>query len=279
VRTRGSGASQTFYIEITTRNVYGTKLNDVEYDLSATVSGTALSTNPGLGMLPAVPTASINYFKVGFMTISDDQTDVGEEGTIVIYKETPVILKDQFADIAKSANYKNVIFEGEEGTWSFRGKVAGMKDSNFYYDFDPDTDLLNKFPEHEFKFLTFRAGVNFPTTGEMRIDVSDVSDTFNTMYAYLYREGKLTEINGTYDAATDELVFRTNYLGRFLISNRAITDTSLVPELEPEEEVPVEPHPPTTTNPHTGAPASANAMVALGLVSLASAAVVGRKRK
>jgi LPXTG-motif cell wall-anchored protein len=274
VRTKGSGNTQSYYVEISTRNLYGTKINDVEYDLSATISGT-----PPAAPLAITPTASTNTFRVGFMTIEDNETDVGEEGTIVIYNDAPVILKEQFSDIAKSANYKNVTFEGEEGTWSFKGKVAGMRDTNFYYDFDPDTDLLNKFPEHEFKFLSFRAGVNFPTTGEMRIDVSDVSDTFRTMYAYLYRDGKLTEINGAYDSSTDELVFRTNYLGKFIITNQAITDTSLIEEPEFPEEEPAIPIPPTTNNPHTGAAASTNVMVALGLVSLASAAAVSRKRK
>jgi hypothetical protein len=210
--------------------------------------------------------------------MDDNLLDVGEEGTIIIENEAPVIMKDQFTEIAKSANYKNIYIESEEeGSWSFKGKVAGMKDTNFYYDFDPDTDLLNKFPDQEFKFLTFRGGVNFPTNGEMRIDVSDVSDVFDTLYPYLYRDGKLTSINGTDDAGTSQLVFRTNHLGKFIITNKKITDSSMLPD-EPVEEAPIAevPAPPATNNPYTGAPIDLTAV--FGLISMAAGSLVSRKR-
>jgi hypothetical protein len=266
VKTKGNGPSATHYVEIKTREAYGTKTSDVEYELSVN----------GVGA-PTYAPAKIS-FKVGFPAMDDSLLDVGEEGTIIIENEAPVIMKDQFTEIAKSANYKNIYIESEEdGNWSFKGKVAGMKDTNFYYDFDPDTDLLNKFPEQEFKFLSFRGGVNFPTNGEMRIDVSDVSDVFDTLYPYLYRDGKLTSINGTYDASTSQLVFRTNHLGKFIITNKKITDSSMLPE-EPVEEAPIAevPAPPATSNPYTGVPIDLTAV--FGLVSVAAGSLVSRKR-
>lgn len=263
IKTSGRGNAMTYTLELTTRAQYSTSIKDVEYTLGVTNSTAPINTTSHL-------------FRVGFNTIAPGDTNVGEEGTITISNDAPVVLKDQFTEIAKSANYKNVIFEGEDGNWSFKGKVAGMKDTNFTYNYDPDTNLLNTYPEHEFKFLNFPAGVNFPTIGEMRIDVSDISDTYGTMYAYLYRDGRLTEINGTYDAVDDQLVFRTNYLGKFIITDRPITEAG-IPE-EPEEEiVPMVPEN-NTNNPHTGA-AAPDAMVAIGLLSLASAAVISRKRK
>jgi LPXTG-motif cell wall-anchored protein len=267
VKTSGSGTAQTYRLEIDTRANYGVKTIDLEYTLNVINTDTANTF-----------AESTHTFTVGFNTVSDAEVDVGEGGTITISNEAPVILKDQFSDMAKSANYKNVIFEADDGNWSFTGKVAGMKDTNFTFNYDPDTDLLNKFPENDFKFLNFPAGVNFPTTGEMRIDVSDVTDSFRTMYAYLYRDGKLTQINGTYNSATDELVFRTNYLGKFIITDIAITDTSLIPEENVPEENIIE-NRPGTNNPATGAANSANAFVALGLIALASAAAVSTKRK
>lgn len=270
IKTVGSGNTQTYRLDIETRPNYGTKTTDLEYTLNVADTDTN-----------NVFAESTHTFVVGYNTISDSDTDVGEGGTITITNDAPVILKDQFADIAKSANYKNVIFEAEDGNWTFTGKVAGMKDTNFSYNYDPDTDLLNKFPDQEFKFVNFPAGVNFPTTGEMRIDVSDVSSDFKTMYAYLYRNGQLTEINTTYDSGADELIFRTNYLGRFIITNERITDTSLLPEPEEEEEediIPIPEVPGGTNNPTTGA-ADAGSMVALGLVAIASAAAISRKRK
>jgi hypothetical protein len=271
IRTVGTGTTQTYRLEIVTRPNYGTSTTDVEYVLYVVDP-----TNTAFAFADATHT-----FTVGFNTISDSQTDVGEEGTITISNDAPVITKDQFADIAKSANYKNVIFESDDGNWSYKGKVAGMKSSNFSFNYDPDTDLMNKFPDQEFKFVNFPAGVSFPTTGEMRIDVSDVSEDFRTMHAYLYRNGQLTEINGTYDSGADQIVFRTNYLGRFVITNARITDTSLIPEEENEvipEEEEEENYPPTTHNPGTGA-GSVDAMTLFGLVTLASAAVVSKKRR
>lgn len=268
IRTSGSSNTTTYRLEIDTRANYGTKVTDVEYSLGVTAGTTTTRTVAD----------SFHTFKVGFRTITDADTDIGEGGTLTISNDYPVVLKEQFTDIAKSSNYKNIIIEAEDGNWIFEGKVAGMKDTNFTYNYDPDTDLLNKFPEHDFKFVNFPAGVNFPTAGEMRIDVSDISDNFRTMHAYLYRDGKLTQINGTYDSGADMIVFRTNYLGRFIISDRAITDTSLLPD-EPIPEPEPESVPNPNYNPGTGTTGAMNVMVSLGLISLVSAAAVSRKRK
>jgi hypothetical protein len=261
--------NQTYQLEVVTRANYGTKTTDVEYILSIINSNT---TNTFV--------ESTNTFTVGFGEYSDS-TDIGEDGIVTISNDNPVITKDQFTEMAKSANYRNIIFEAEDGNWIYKGKIAGMKDTNFSYNYDPDTDLLNKFPDQEFKFLTFPGGVHFPTTGEMRINVSDVSSDFKTMYAYLYRDGRLTEIDATYDSGADELIFRTNYLGEFVITNMAITDTSLVAEEEPEnveEEEEEEEYYPNNLNPGTGA-GSSGAMMLFGLMTLASAAVVSKKRR
>lgn len=274
VRTVGSGSNlRTYRVEIDTRANYGTKTTDVEYSLNVNDP----TTNN-------IFDESIHTFVVGFNSIDDSDTDVGEDGVLTISNDTPVILKEQFEDITKSANYKNITIESDDGNWSWKGKVTGMKDSNFSYDYDPNINLLNMFPDQEFKFLNFPAGVNFPTTGEMRIDVSDVSEAFRTMYVYLYRDGRLTAITGNYDAGADEIVFRTNYLGRFVVTNMPITDTALMPE-EPVTEEPddifeeEEPVPPTTNNPTTGASDSTDAMLAIGFLALASGAVVSRRRK
>lgn len=275
IRTVGSSTSTDsgYKLEVVTRSNYGVKMTDVELELYVT-GATAISTAS-----PAVTLVTSRHtFQVGYLTIGEDETDVGEGGTILISNDRPVITKEYFTDIAKSANYKNVTFESEDGNWIFTGKVAGMKDTNFTYNYDPDTNLLNTYPEHDFKFLNFPAGVNFPTTGEMRIDVSDISGTARTLYAYLYRDGRLTEINGTYDSGADQLVFRTNYLGKFVISDRPITEATVPEEPEEEEVVPVPETPRNNENPHTGA-AAPNAMAAIGLLSLASAAVIKRKGK
>jgi len=107
IKTIGRGDSARYELEINTRAYYGTKLNDVEYTLN--VTGSAQPANFFL--------ESTHSFEVGYETISDDDTDVGEDGVITISNDAPVIEKEQFVDISKSANYKNVRFESEEGDW------------------------------------------------------------------------------------------------------------------------------------------------------------------
>lgn len=272
IKTIGRGEAARYEMQITTRAYYGTKLNEVEYSLDVTGSASGVGTF----------NKSNHIFEVGYETINDSETDVGEGGTITISNDAPVITKEQFVTIAKSANYKNVNFEGEDGGWRFTGRVSGMPDSNFYFTYDVIPEIVNKFPEQDYKFLTFKAGVTFPTNGEMRIDVSDINDDFGTMYAYLYRNGKLTRVATTYDSGANEVVFRTNYLGSFLITDTEITDTSIIAEEENEEENEEGVHGESGgpgNNPSTGASSAMDIAMTLGLVSLVTAGALSRKRK
>jgi len=271
VEKRGSGNSATYRLTITTKENWSTKETDVEYTLAVT--------NQGAG---GVPFAQGNMtFKVGYGRFTDEEIDSFAEGDIItISNDFPVILKKQFETLAKNYNYKAIQFESEDGIWSYLGRVSGMGDTNFTYSRDVVPAIVTKFEDQEFEFLTFGAGVNFPTNGEMRIDVSDFSDEFNTMYTYLYRDGKLTPISTTYDSGADELVFRTNYLGSFVITNEQITDTTIINTEQPPavtEEVPTTPILPE--NPATGATSAVNIAVILGVASLAAAGSVVRKRK
>lgn len=273
IKTTGRGDTARYDLVLNTRNTFGTKITEVEYSLA--VTGTKTSPNPF--------NESSHIFEVGYQKLSDEETDIGEGGYITIANDRPVITKEQFVDIAKSVNYKTVNFEGEDGGWTFVGRVSGMGDSNFYYTYDVVPELINKFPDQEYKFLNFRAGVTFPASGEMRIDVSDVSEEFGTLYTYLYRNGKLTQINSTYDSGANEIVFRTNYLGSFVITDKKITDTSIIVDNnDEEEEEPDEDKDDEDTgsgNPNTGASNAMNIAVTLGLVSLVAAGAVSRKRK
>lgn len=275
ISTNGRGANATYDLVINTRNAYGSKINEVEYKLDVT------------GSTETRFKESIHSFEIGYQSISDSETDIGEGGYITISNDAPVITKDQFSDIAKSVNYKNVNFEGEDGGWRYVNRVSGMPDSNFYYSYDAVVDLINKLPDQEYKFLSFKAGVTFPSSGEMRIDVSDIYDSFDNIYAYLYRNGKITPIDSTYDSSTNEIVFRTNYLGSFVLTDTKITDSALLSGEDSDKDiVEVEkPEPSDETggagsdNPNTGASSAMNIAVTLGLASLVTASALTRKKK
>ena len=117
----------------------------------------------------------------------------------------------------------------------------------------------------------------------MRIDVSDVSDDWDRVYTYLYRNGRLTRINTTYDSQDDMIVFRTNYLGAFVMTPVEITDTTIIEQPTTESPAPSPPQQPGTggtNNPNTGIPAGMNLIVGLGSLSLLTAgSVILRKRK
>lgn len=271
IKSTGRNEYEKYQLILTTRGSFGTKTSEVEYSL--TVTGSKSTTHAF--------NESSHIFEVGYQSIGDNQTDVGEGGYITISNDYPVITKEQFEAIAKSANYKSVNIEGEDGGWLYTGRVSGMGDSNFSYTYDVIPELIDKFPDQEYKFLNFQAGVNMGSTGDMRIDVSDLNDGFGDYYLYLYRNGKLTSIDHTYDSGSREVVFRTNYLGAFVITNQKITDTSVPNFTDNDDQDMDDTGGAGSGNPSTGASRSMRTAVSLGLASIAVAGtmLLARKKK
>lgn len=270
IEKKGSGANAIYNFKIETKETYGTKVNDLEYNI--VVSGQGANAERILD-------ANV-LFQTGYRAMTDEDIDYYEEGDLItIMRDRPVITKKQFETLAKNYNYKAISFTGEDGDWTFTGRVSGMGDANFLTTYDVAPEIINAYPEQDYKFITFNAGVTFPTNGELRLDVSDIADnTVNpNLYAYLYRNGTLTPIDSTYDATSDEIVFRTNFLGAFVITNEEITGFTTeepgieepVPQPEPNEE---------NNNPPTGA-AATGTVIALGLASLTAGITARRKNR
>jgi LPXTG-motif cell wall-anchored protein len=120
----------------------------------------------------------------------------------------------------------------------------------------------------------------------MRIDVSDISGDFEQMYVYLSRGGALTPITAVHDRDTDEIVFKTNYLGTFIISEDEVALSTEEPAepTDPDDPNYVPPAPtnpvnPNPTNPGTGASHAADLITAIGLAAITGAGSLLRKRK
>ena len=267
IEKKGSGSGAIYNMTLETKETFGTKVSDLEYTIVA--SGQAATATDKL------LDARI-LFKTGYRAMLDTDIEYYNEGdTVTISTDRPVITKSQFETLAKNYNYRAVEFMGEEGDWRFIGRVSGMGDANFTTSHDVAAEIIIAYPDQDYKFLTFNGGVNFPTNGEMRIDVSEFGDDAE-LFAYLYRDGALTPITATYDNTSDEIVFRTNYLGAFVITTAEINDL-----LEEEIDVPLdntdgEDRP--GTNPPTGA-AATGSMAALALASLTSGVLLRKKRK
>lgn len=271
--TTGVGASKRYIVEFETKDLYNTKQTDVEYRFSITGK-------PDLAALQTGGEGTVG-FKVGHGIMDDDDVDsYGEGDTVTISNDTPIWTKKQIERLVKAFNYRAIHLEHEDGSWAYEGRMNGMGDTNFYTTQEVIPSIVNKL-DQDFKFLILPAGVTFPTNGELRIDVSDVSDDWDRVYTYLYRNGRLTRVNTTYDSLDDMIVFRTNYLGAFVLTPEEITDTTII--APPTEESPApSPAPDTdgTRNPNTGIPLGMNLVVGLGSLSLLTAgSVILRKRK
>jgi hypothetical protein len=279
LRLRGNNVTRGYFVDIETSDIYNTKMTDVTFTLVP--SGQLVS--------PTSVQESGISFKVGHLKMQDDVVDSYSEGDVVdISNDRPVMTEKQINRLVKAFNYKAVELESDEDAmWSYEGRMSGMDDTNFYSTQEVIPSIMNKF-DQDFKFLTFPAGVTFPTNGELRIDVSDVSDDWDRIYTYLYRNGKLTPINTSYDGVDDTIYFRTNYLGAFVMTDEEITDTDIVDYNRPDDEEPddedqddgVVPNRPGSNHPSTGLPAGMDMIAGMGAISLLSAAtVIIRKKK
>jgi len=276
LRTRGSGPTRGFQVVLETRENYNTRHNDVTFTLLTS------------GNLPPAPAGEANPIQstialtVGWPRISDAEIESYAEGdTVTLSNEYPVVLRRQIDRLVRNHNYRAIHLAFEDGSWEYTGRMSGMGDTNFYTTQDVIPVLMNRL-DQDFKFLTLPAGVTFPTNGEMRIDVSDVSDSWDRIYTYLYRNGTLTPINTSYDSMDDMIYFRTNFLGSFVMTDVEITDLYLITRPEqPEVTTPQVPDHPNVYNPPTGVAMGVNNMlIGLGTFSvLGAGAVITRRRK
>lgn len=168
-------------------------------------------------------------FETGYKTVSDDYiASLAKEDEIKVDNNTPVFTKSQLNTISNLNNNKKVAFTDDN--WNYTVIVSGMKDINLLHNNNAIAEILNKYEDNNFEFLTFPAGTKFATNGTMEIDVSGYTDDFGgKFFVYRYLDGKLTLINSSYNAEDEVLSFSTNTLGRFVITDKAVKDAVVVP--------------------------------------------------
>ena len=259
-----------YYFVIETKEDYGTKINDLRYDIIQ--YGEEVKELTNLSVL----------LQTGYREMPDDVIAGYSEGDYVtIDNNTPVITKEQFETLGENYNYSPVAITGPGGDWVITGRIFGMNSVNFYSTNKMIEEIVMAEPDYDYKFVDFPAEIKYPTNAEMRINVSEIysgTETEGPLYAYLYKEGELIPISTTFDETSGEIVFRTNYLGSFVVVTGEITQ-NMLPENEPPEEnnndipladLPVQ----NPDNPSTGADKSMNIMVMAALALLAGAGAV-----
>lgn len=220
-------------------------------------------------------------FETGYATMSDDAiAALGKEDAIVVNNDTPVFTAEQLERIAKLSGYKKVTFENDG--WSYTVNITDMKDINMLHNTNAVKEIVSKYEDNNFEFLTFPAGTKFKTAGTVEISAANFVDDFGgKFFVYRYLDGKLTLIESQYDAQEEMLSFNTNTLGRFVITDKAIRDAIVVPVNNGSSSGSNNNSSngsSTPENPNTGARAT-SPVAALAALALMAGVVAAAKRK
>lgn len=167
-------------------------------------------------------------FLTGYAYASDEAIAALEkEDYIEVDNDAPVYTAEQLEKIEKINLYKKVTFSGDN--WTYTVNATDMDNVNMLYYHNTVKEILTKYEDNSFDFLTFPAGPKFSLNGTVEVDVSNYADNYNeTFFVYRYLGGKLTLVPSTYDSDEQILSFNTNTLGRFVITDKQIKDAVVV---------------------------------------------------
>lgn len=255
-----------YYLHVEAKDTTSTKQTDVKYNVKLVRKSNNLS----------VFSQEVK-FTYGYEEMNDDYINDLDKGDIVeIDSENPVITKDQFKKIAKLNDYKNVTLAGPN--WQFTVNVTDETTKNLSSNGAGVKEVLAQFPEQDFKFYSFPGKPSFTATGKLALDVSDIMDEFDKMYTYRYTGGKIYRMNATLNEEDNTLEFRTNRLDTFFVTDKAITDGTVVSGSEVENDETGSTPEADKNNPGTGASDMINAAVMAAIASMTAAGLAIYKK-
>ena len=208
-----------YQLEVTAQAGWPTAQTEVE----GTVKAVKRSNGKAVGSVQAEMT-------VGYPTIPDEAlADVEDGGSVFVAADAPVITTKQFEQLDKAADGGKVTFTN--GLWSYQVRVSGQESLNLLYNERAIKEVSSKFEDQNFKYISFPGGPAFDFTGTMTIDLSEEMEDFGgQFYVYRYLQGRLHQLDATVDLDAQTLSFQTKNLGRFVITDKAIADGTLVDE-------------------------------------------------
>ena len=160
-------------------------------------------------------------FTYGYQELANSYLKSLEKGeTVEIDNDAPVLTRDQLERIAELNGYRRVTLAGED--WSYTVLLSDEEDKNFRFTNAGAKEILQKYPDQDFKFFTFPGTPSFATTGTVVLDVSDVEDEFGQLYTYRYADGQIYYIKAVPGEEDGTLTFRTRRLDTFLVTNRSL---------------------------------------------------------
>lgn len=174
----------------------------------------------------SVYTVDIN-FTVGYGKISASSLEGVKNGEYVFIEDSaPVISQEQMKKLESYANGKKVTFTN--GDWTYEVRISDQEAVNMLNNQRTIREVVEKFEDNNFKFVSFPAGPEFDFNGTMNIDVADEMDEFENFFVYRYYKGKLTKMDAKLDKNDKTVSFETKTLGRFVITDKAIEDGTVV---------------------------------------------------
>ena len=167
--------------------------------------------------------------KSGYKEVSQDIIEeVGDGGYVNVEGTEVVVSEKQMEKLDSLSGSEEVRFTND--SWMFDVRVTGQGAVNMLNSEIPNKVISNKFEDNEFKFINFPGGPTFEFTGKLTIDMYNEVDDFEDFYVYRYYKGKLTKIEAEFDEKEELLSFNTNKLGNFVITDKEITDGTIVEE-------------------------------------------------
>ncbi len=253
-----------YYLIVETKDTTPTKPIDVKYNVKLVRKSNNIS----------VFSQEVK-FSYGYDESNDDYINDLDKGDIVeIDNNRPVITKEQFNKIAKLNDYKNVTLAG--AGWQFTVNVTDETTKNMVFTNAGVKEIMAKYPDQDFKFFRFGGKPSFNSTGKVALDVSDIVDDYENLNLYRYANGRVYQLNASYNAADETLEFRTNKLDTFFVTDKAIKDGTVIDENIVSDGNSVNTD---KNNPGTGAGDMINAAVMAGIASLAAAGAIAANKK
>ena len=203
-----------YYLVVKTKPYYSTRAAEAELLVRLR--------NGGGGEL----SQSTLLLSVGSSRMPDEtleRVDAGE--TVPVDNRFPVITKKQLQRLAELNNYRTVTLEGDG--WEYTVKLSDLGDLNLYSTSAVSQEVLRKYPDREFYFLSFPASPDFGVAGTMTLDVEALTEFDGEFYLYRRLGDRLYYLKTQYDEEAETLTFRPSQLGDYLITDGKLGDVEL----------------------------------------------------
>ena len=186
-----SGRQQ--YLSLTPGAIFTVSPQDVKYTVSLSFKNSS-----------AVLSQVTVQWKVGYPSVDDG--DLG--ASTAIDPSAPVLTKEQLAAIEKITGDGQASFTGSG--WQFHVRLLDQEAVNFHYSAQNIKAVSDRYPEADFRFLTFGGKPAFDFYGTLTLDVSAVLEEYEDLYLYRYLDGVLYSLKYDLDQDAQTISIRTS---------------------------------------------------------------------